>query len=77
MGDPSQKSENTATVVVTVDRNKEDPKFVDPNTYEKTIVETVQGGSEVLRVRVKDDDTVVGHIQQSNFYTLFYALSGF
>ena len=57
LGDPSQESENSATVVVTVDRNKNRPEFVDPETYEKTIQETLGGGNEVLRINVRDKDT--------------------
>ncbi len=59
LGDPAQKSENSATVRVTVDRNKNAPEFIDPTKYKKTILETLKGGNEVLRVNVRDRDTKV------------------
>lgn len=55
-GDPALDGENSATVVVTVDRNKNPPEFIDQQTYSKTIQETLGGGNEVFRVNVRDKD---------------------
>ena len=59
MGSPAQKSENTATVTVTVDRNKNTPTFVRPDQYKVTISEKFAAGSEVFRFSVTDADTKV------------------
>ena len=59
MGSPPQKSENSATVTVTVDRNKNTPTFVRPDQYKVTISEKFAAGSEVFRFSVTDADTKV------------------
>lgn len=43
LGTPSQTSDNTATVTVTVQRNKAAPVFVNPENYEATINENIGG----------------------------------
>ena len=58
-GNPQQRSENTATVLVEIDRNLNTPQFIDPQLYETTINEDAPGGSEVLSINVQDDDTEV------------------
>ena len=40
-----------------MDRNKNAPRFVEAEKYSKTILETLGGGNEVLRVIVRDEDT--------------------
>lgn len=52
-------SSNTGTINLQVDRNKQSPKFDDVSNYQKTISETRQAGSEIMRVRVADADNVV------------------
>lgn len=58
-GEPSKKSDNTATVTVTVDRNKNAPEFLETDKYEATINENTRGGTEVFRLTYRDTDQVV------------------
>ena len=58
MGENTQTSETTATVAVTVQRNKATPLFMSPETYTATIMENVGSGIEVTRIEVRDDDVV-------------------
>ena len=57
-GEPSVKSESTATVLVSVNRNKFTPEFRDVDSYASTIDETLGSGNEVTLITVADDDDV-------------------
>jgi len=59
MGSPPQKSQNTATVTVTVDRNENPPTFKLPNQYKVKINEKFTAGTELFRLNVEDKDTQV------------------
>ena len=59
MGEEPQRSDNEATVTITVNRNKNPPVFRDTERYQKTILETLGEGNEVFRITVQDNDRVV------------------
>ena len=59
MGSPPQKSQNTATVTVTVDRNINTPTFKMPNKYKMEINEKFTAGTELFRLSVEDKDSQV------------------
>ena len=60
MGSPPQRSQNTATVTVTVDRNKNTPTFKLPSQYKVEINEKFTAGTELFRLDVEDRDKQVG-----------------
>lgn len=58
-GTPRQTADTTATVTVNVDRNLYAPVFINPASYVVTINENLAGGSSVIQISTKDNDTVV------------------
>ena len=62
LGDPVQRSENTATVSITVNRNQRAPQFVDQESYALTIKENIRDGSEIIGISVLDGDTAVSGV---------------
>ena len=60
-----QSSKVKAIVKVTVDRNKNAPKFENANSYKAVILENAKGGNEVFRFSVKDADQVVRYRRHS------------
>ena len=58
-GTPSLRSEKTFTLTVNVERNENTPEFTQNGIYEETIDETIREGSDVVKVEVEDEDSVV------------------
>lgn len=60
---------DTATVSITVNRNKESPRFLHALDLTRHIPETLPAGSEVIDLNATDDDFFVSYSE--NLYVVF------
>ena len=60
---------DTATVSITVNRNKESPRFLHALDLTRNIPETLPAGSEVIDLNATDDDFFVSYSE--NLYVVF------